>query len=76
MLMLSIVDCLNHITIVSFDPECDSMFSTGLLIDGDSYGMERLDEALSAHTWPGMVVKYGDNIAEPLSEEESDFELE
>ncbi|KAK9129194.1 hypothetical protein Sjap_009681 [Stephania japonica] len=58
-------------------------FDKCLSIDGDSQGVERLYGALSAHMWPGMVLKSGDKIAEPyqpekedLSEEESDFELE
>lgn len=37
----------------------------GLSIDGDSQGVERLYGALSAHMWPGMVLKSGDKITEP-----------
>ncbi|KAK3013662.1 hypothetical protein RJ639_008533 [Escallonia herrerae] len=55
----------------------------GLSVDGDSQGVERLLEALSANMWPGMVLKSGDKIVEPslpekqdLSEEESDYEIE
>ncbi|KAJ0236621.1 GTP binding protein [Hirschfeldia incana] len=58
-------------------------FDKCLSVDGDSQGVERLFGALSAHMWPGMVLKSGDKINEPvlplgeeLSEEESEYELE
>ncbi|CDP01767.1 unnamed protein product [Coffea canephora] len=58
-------------------------FDKCLSVDGDLQGVQRLYGALSAHMWPGMVLKSGDKIHEPslpeqeeLSEEESDFELE
>lgn len=38
--------------------------SPGLSVDGDSQGVERLFGALSAHMWPGMVLKSGDKITE------------
>lgn len=34
-------------------------------IDGDLQGVERLYGALSAHMWPGMVLKSGDRINQP-----------
>ncbi|PON51836.1 Alpha/gamma-adaptin-binding protein p [Trema orientale] len=58
-------------------------FDKCLSVDGDSQGVERLLGALSAHMWPGMILKSGDKVTEPtlperedLSEEESDYELE
>ncbi|CAL5371429.1 unnamed protein product [Camellia sinensis] len=58
-------------------------FDRCLSVDGDLQGVERIYEALSAHMWPGMVLKSGDKITEPslpekqeLSEEESDYEFE
>lgn len=58
-------------------------FDKCLSVDGDLQGVQRLYGALSAHMWPGMVLKSGDKIHEPslpeqkeLSEEESDFEFE
>lgn len=43
----------------------------GLSVDGDSQGIERLYGALSAHMWPGMLLKSGDRINEPsLPEQE------
>uniref|UniRef100_A0A1J3FKS8 Ras-related protein Rab-11A n=1 Tax=Noccaea caerulescens TaxID=107243 RepID=A0A1J3FKS8_NOCCA len=58
-------------------------FDKCLSVDGDSQGVERLFGALSAHMWPGMILKSGDKIHEPvlphgeeLSEEESEYELE
>lgn len=41
------------------------LFWTGLSVDGDSQGIERLYGALSAHMWPGMILKSGDKITEP-----------
>ncbi|XP_037495196.1 uncharacterized protein LOC105628588 isoform X3 [Jatropha curcas] len=58
-------------------------FDKCLSVDGDSQGVERLFGALSAHMWPGMILKSGNNIPQPalpniedLSEEESDYEFE
>ncbi|KAL1218818.1 hypothetical protein V5N11_033090 [Cardamine amara subsp. amara] len=58
-------------------------FDKCLSVDGDSQGVERVFGALSAHMWPGMILKSGDKINEPvlplgeeLSEEESEYELE
>ncbi|XP_043714323.1 uncharacterized protein LOC122662683 [Telopea speciosissima] len=58
-------------------------FDKCLSVDGDLQGVERLFGALSAHMWPGMVLKSGNKIPEPslpdneeLSEEESDYEVE
>ncbi|XP_010557452.1 PREDICTED: uncharacterized protein LOC104826450 [Tarenaya hassleriana] len=59
-------------------------FDKCLSVDGDSQGVERLFGALSAHMWPGMLLKSGDKINEPVlpdgegevSEEESEYELE
>ncbi|KAK7266482.1 hypothetical protein RIF29_19126 [Crotalaria pallida] len=58
-------------------------FDKCLSVDGDLQGVERLYGALSAHMWPGMILKSGDRISEPSlpekeesSSEESDFELE
>ncbi|XP_059439958.1 uncharacterized protein LOC132172465 [Corylus avellana] len=58
-------------------------FDKCLSVDGDSQGVERLFGALSAHMWPGMILKSGDKInesslpeKEELSSGESDFELE
>ena len=42
---------------------------TGLSVDGDSQGVERLYGALSAHMWPGMVLKSGDRISQPYTPE-------
>ncbi|GJS53071.1 GTP binding protein [Tanacetum coccineum] len=55
-----------------------------LSVDGDSQGVERLLGALSAHMWPGMVLKSGDTINQPTlpeqedssDEEEPNYELE
>ncbi|KAJ4714025.1 GTP binding [Melia azedarach] len=58
-------------------------FDKCLSVDGDSQGIERLYGALSAHMWPGMILKSGDKITEPSlpekeesSEEESDYEFD
>ncbi|KAL8122097.1 uncharacterized protein LOC141659407 [Apium graveolens] len=58
-------------------------FDKCLSVDGDLQGVERIHGALSAHMWPGMVLKSGNRIAEPSlpekqesSEEESDYEVE
>ncbi|PNX72625.1 GTP binding protein [Trifolium pratense] len=53
----------------------------GLSVDGDLQGVERIYGALSAHMWPGMVLKSGERISQPsfpemeeISSEESDYE--
>ncbi|KAH0909078.1 hypothetical protein HID58_032399 [Brassica napus] len=59
-------------------------FDKCLSVDGDCQGVDRLFGALSAHMWPGMILKSGDKINDPvlpphgedLSEEESEYELE
>ncbi|XP_019087076.1 PREDICTED: uncharacterized protein LOC104757704 [Camelina sativa] len=74
--------CENNIEFIeacASNPDFDKCLS----VDGDSQGVERLFGALSAHMWPGMVLKSGDKINDPvlaqgeeLSEEESEYELE
>ncbi|RLM74851.1 uncharacterized protein C2845_PM15G19700 [Panicum miliaceum] len=60
-------------------------FDKCLSVDGDSQGLERLFGALSAHMWPGMILKSGNRITAPslVEKEEStddesnyDFEYE
>ncbi|XP_024934775.1 uncharacterized protein LOC107431106 isoform X2 [Ziziphus jujuba] len=58
-------------------------FDKCLSVDGDSQGVERIFGALSAHMWPGMILKSGDKINKPslpenevLSDEESEYEVE
>ncbi|KAJ4799720.1 Ras-related protein Rab-8A [Rhynchospora pubera] len=58
-------------------------FDKCLSVNGDMQGMERLFGALSAHLWPGMVLKSGNRIPAPFlaekedsTDEESDYELE
>jgi hypothetical protein len=41
------------------------MLFTGLSVDGDLQGVERIYGALSAHMWPGMVLKSGERISQP-----------
>ncbi|KAL2234318.1 uncharacterized protein LOC105167393 [Sesamum indicum] len=74
--------CLEHN--VEYVEACASnaVFDKCLSVDGDSQGVDRLYGALSAHMWPGMLLKSGDKINEPSlpeqeeSEEESDYEPE
>ncbi|XP_061346083.1 uncharacterized protein LOC133291773 [Gastrolobium bilobum] len=75
--------CTDHN--IEFIEACASNadFDKCLSVDGDLQGVERLYGALSAHMWPGMILKSGDRISEPslpekkeLSSEESDYELE
>lgn len=42
-----------------------SIVLAGLLVDGDSQGVERLYGALSAHMWPGMILKSDNRITLP-----------
>ncbi|RZC48615.1 hypothetical protein C5167_017041 [Papaver somniferum] len=60
-------------------------FDKCLSVDGDSQGVERLYGALSAHMWPGMVLKSGNRmISQPYapekeedsSEDEPDYDIE
>lgn len=60
-------------------------FDKCLSVDGDSQGVERLYGALSAHMWPGMILKSGNMVAAPYhiekggsesSEDESDYDIE
>lgn len=57
-------------------------FDKCLSVNGDSQGVERLYGALSAHMWPGMILKSGNRIPElSLAEkedfsDESDYEIE
>lgn len=76
--------CLEHN--IEYIEACASnpQFDKCLSVDGDSQGMERLLGALSAHMWPGMVLKSGDTINQPSlpeqedssDEEEPNYELE
>ncbi|WRX10950.1 hypothetical protein QQP08_003437 [Theobroma cacao] len=75
--------CIDHN--IEFIETCASNadFDKCLSVDGDLQGVERLYGALSAHMWPGMVLKSGDKITEPSlpekeesSEEEPDYELD
>ncbi|GKV30227.1 hypothetical protein SLEP1_g39065 [Rubroshorea leprosula] len=70
---------------IEFIEACASStdFDKCLSVDGDCQGVERLFGALSAHMWPGMILKTGDKITEPslpekeeLSEEESEYEFD
>lgn len=58
-------------------------FDKCLSVDGDIQGVERLHGALSAHMWPGMILKSGNRINMPslavkeeTTDDESDFEFE
>ncbi|KAK6916931.1 hypothetical protein RJ641_017682 [Dillenia turbinata] len=58
-------------------------FDKCLSVHGDLQGVERLYGALSAHMWPGMILKSKNRIIEPLlpekeelSEDETDIEIE
>lgn len=50
-------------------------FLAGLSVDGDSQGVDRLYGALSAHMWPGMILKSGNKIIEPSLPEKQGFGL-
>lgn len=61
----------------------NSDFDKCLSVDGDLQGVDRLYGALSAHMWPGMVLKSGERISQPsfpeneeISSEDSDYEQE
>ncbi|XP_062184085.1 uncharacterized protein LOC133888020 isoform X2 [Phragmites australis] len=58
-------------------------FDKCLSVDGDSQGLERLFGALSAHMWPGMILKSGNKITAPSlvekeesTDDESTYEFE
>ncbi|KAK9706443.1 hypothetical protein RND81_07G124800 [Saponaria officinalis] len=58
-------------------------FDKCLSVDGDSQGVERLLGALSAHMWPGMVLKSGNKVFAPIlperqesSDEDTDYEAD
>ncbi|XP_042463625.1 uncharacterized protein LOC122046804 [Zingiber officinale] len=57
-------------------------FDKCLSVDGDMQGVDRLYGALSAHMWPGMILKSGNKITRPSlvekeeSTDESDYEIE
>ncbi|TKY58391.1 Ras-related protein RabC [Spatholobus suberectus] len=57
--------CTDHN--IEFIEACasDADFDKCLSIDGDLQGVERLYGALSAHMWPGMVLKSGNRINQP-----------
>lgn len=48
---------------------------TGLSVDGDSQGIDRLYGALSAHMWPGMILKSGIKVVEPSLPEKQGYWL-
>ncbi|GER42922.1 CM0216.310.nc protein [Striga asiatica] len=71
--------CLDHN--VEYVETCatSAEFDKCLSVEGDLQGIEKLYRVLSAHIWPGMLLKSGDRINEPslpdqeeLSDEESD----
>ncbi|KAA3485225.1 Trigalactosyldiacylglycerol 1 isoform 3 [Gossypium australe] len=75
--------CIDHN--IEFIEACalNADFDKCLSVDGDLQGVERLYGAISAHMWPGMVLKSGDMITEPSlpekedsSEEEPDYQFE
>lgn len=75
--------CIDHN--IEFIEACasNSDFDKCLSVNGDLQGVERIYGALSAHMWPGMVLKSGDKITEPSlpekeesSEEEPDYQFD
>uniref|UniRef100_A0A7C8YLH2 Uncharacterized protein n=1 Tax=Opuntia streptacantha TaxID=393608 RepID=A0A7C8YLH2_OPUST len=76
--------CLEHN--IEYVEACasNSDFDKCLSVGGDSQGVDRLFGALSAHMWPGMVLKSGNKVLAPSlperqessSEEESEYEGE
>ncbi|PKA52118.1 Ras-related protein RABD2a [Apostasia shenzhenica] len=75
--------CIEHN--IEFIEACASNadFDKCLSVEGDSQGVERLHGALSAHMWPGMVLKPGNSINVPTlfgredtTDDESDVEIE
>lgn len=65
----------NYFTIVQcqYIAEMNELLLTGLSVDGDSQGVERLYGALSAHMWPGMILKSGDRISQPSLPQKEGF---
>ncbi|CAK9178163.1 unnamed protein product [Ilex paraguariensis] len=65
--------CIQHN--IEYIEACGSNadFDKCLSVDGDSQGVERLYGALSAHMWPGMILKSGDKINEPSLPEQQGF---
>uniref|UniRef100_A0A1D1Z979 Ras-related protein Rab-8B n=1 Tax=Anthurium amnicola TaxID=1678845 RepID=A0A1D1Z979_9ARAE len=70
---------------IEFIEACASnaYFDKCLSVDGDVQGVERIFGALSAHMWPGMILKAGGKIMRPslteneeCSDEESEYEVE
>lgn len=59
-------------------------FDKCLSINGDSQGINRIQEALYAHMWPGMVIKSQSKLAgipvspkkEEFSDDDSEYEIE
>ncbi|CAL9165679.1 unnamed protein product [Musa hybrid cultivar] len=58
-------------------------FDKCLSVDGDMQGVDRLYGALSAHMWPGMILKSGNKIINPSlvekeesTDDESEYEIE
>lgn len=78
--------CLDHN--IEYVEACASNadFDKCLSLNGDMQGVDRLYAALTAHMWPGMILKSGDRVPESFprekaesdvsDEEESDYELE
>lgn len=57
--------CLYVFMCLSIHSEINKTFLTGLSVDGDSQGVDRLYGALSAYMWPGMILKSGNQISKP-----------
>nr|CAB3485553.1 unnamed protein product [Digitaria exilis] len=79
------VDMQRFEVLLCIGNKADLVPGHGLSVDGDSQGLERLLGALSAHMWPGMILKSGNKITAPslIEKEEStddesnyDFEYE
>ncbi|KAJ6809861.1 uncharacterized protein M6B38_159580 [Iris pallida] len=75
--------CIQHN--IEFIEACASNpdFDKCLSVDGDIQGISRLYGALSAHMWPGMVMKSGERVTphlpvekEDITDDESDYEIE
>lgn len=75
--------CIEHN--IEFIEACASNpdFDKCLSVDGDIQGVSRLHGALSAHMWPGMVMKSGERVIpqlpvekEDTTDDESDYEIE
>ncbi|KAG8065988.1 hypothetical protein GUJ93_ZPchr0004g38794 [Zizania palustris] len=75
--------CIEHT--IEYVEACASNadFDKCLSVNGDSQGLERLFGALSAHMWPGMILKSGNRITTPSlvekeesTDDESNYEFE